>query len=377
MNSRGESSLQVEGYRILLDNVREYGIFMMDVDRRIIEWSTGAERLFGYSDAEVIGLSADIIFTDEDRHADAPEQETAVATRHGEASDDRFHVRKDGTAFWANGVLTALYNRDGRLRGFAKVLRDNTERRETEERLRSLNERLEQRVRERTRQVQTLASRLTMAEQGERRRISLVLHDDLQQRLYSAQMKLSLIERDAASSARDDIVQRAADAADAIREAIRTTRRLTVDLSPPVLRDEGLTSAVRWLTSLMGEVHELDVDVVARDELRIANEDMRVLLFQAVRELLFNVVKHAGADRAEVTLERRDQRVSITVQDRGRGFDLNTIEQHRDRFGLFAVRERLSLFEGQVDIDSAPGRGARVTISVPIDIGGELPEEEG
>jgi two-component system, chemotaxis family, CheB/CheR fusion protein len=340
---------------------------MMDVHRRITTWSTGAERVFGYVENEVIGRLADLIFTDEDCAAHVPEQEIETAARTGEAADDRYHVRKSGTRFWANGVLTALYDGDGNLRGYAKVLRDNTERKEASERLEQMNETLEQRVRERTAQVRALASKLTMAEQEERRRVSQILHDNLQQHLYGLQMKLTMIERDAASGDRQILRRRADAASHSIRDAIRTTRQLAVDLSPPVLKDEGLSAAVRWLVTLMADVHRLEVELQADDELRIANEDMRVLLFQTVRELLFNVVRHSGTDRARVTLRRDGDCAWINVADRGEGFDAALAERQQASVGLYTLRERLELFGGNVTIDSAPGKGTSVTVTVPID----------
>ncbi len=113
-----------EQLRLFLESVRDYAIFFLDPERRVVTWSTGAERILGYSAAEIVGHSADVIFLPEDRAAGAPENEAAKAAHTGRAEDERWHGRKDGSRFWASGVLTALRDDAGHLRGFCKMFRD-------------------------------------------------------------------------------------------------------------------------------------------------------------------------------------------------------------------------------------------------------------
>lgn len=372
-----------ERYRLLMENVQEYAIIILDPDGVISTWNMGAQRAFGYTEAEAVGRSGAILFTDDERRNGAPQQEMDTARREGRTSDERWHVRKDGTRFWGTGVTTALYQEsDGKgtvpsgapiLRGYAKVMRDNTHRKESEDQLRRLNETLEERVRMRTDQVSYLASTLTMAEQAERRRIAEVLHNDLQQRLYSIQMKMTFVRKEAEAAQHEALRQYAGDAYEWLNGAIETTRQLTVDLSPPVLEGEGLAEALQWLQSQMGELHGLRVELEAGTPFDVPDEDMRVLLFQTVRELLFNVVKHADTDRATVTLaEDTDSegwpRLTIRVTDRGRGFDVRAIEERHGQdggFGLFSVRERLRLFGGTMRIVSAKGEGTDIALELP------------
>jgi two-component system, chemotaxis family, CheB/CheR fusion protein len=364
----GEEALRKseERYRILLENVREYAIFVMDTDRRITIWNTGAERIFGYSEQEALGLSGDIAFVEEDRAAGAPEKEAAIAARDGQAQNERQHLRKDGSRFWGSGIMTALYDPNGTLSGFAKVMRDNTERKMAEDALRKSNETLEHRVQERTRQLRALASTLTLAEQQERRRISQILHDDLQQFLYGIQLKMTFIRREAAGQ--EKLIQYADEANQWLNEAVVVTRRLTVDLSPPVLKGEGLADSLQWLVSQMNELHNLKVELKANDPVSVPSDDMRVLLFQIIRELLFNVVKHSGTDRAALELESRDGEVTIRVHDDGKGFDPSAVggPEPEGGFGLYSVRERLDLFNGRLEIQSAPNDGTHITIHVPL-----------
>ncbi|MDX1548223.1 MAG: chemotaxis protein CheB, partial [Rhodothermales bacterium] len=351
-----------ERYRLLVESVEEYAMITIDLQGLITTWNAGAERLFGYAEDEAVGQEAAFLFTEADRAAGQVERELAAAEAAGQATDERWHVRKDGSRFWGTGVITALRFPDGALRGYANVMRDNTERKQAEETL-------EQRVEERTIQVRNLASRLTMAEQEERRRISRILHDDLQQRLYGIQMKLDLLRREAETTEHEPLTRELARIDEWLTTAISTTRSLTVDLSPPILKTEGLTDALIWLRTQMAEQHGLDVTVQAAQPFYLPDEDMRVLLFQVVRELLFNVVKHAETDGAVVEISEDGSHLVIVVRDDGRGFDPEAAAHQRgaqDGLGLFSVRERLRLFGGDLEIEAAPGRGTRVTVRTPV-----------
>ncbi|MEZ4731198.1 MAG: CheR family methyltransferase [Caldilineaceae bacterium] len=274
---------------------------------------------------------------------------------------------KDGTWRWLEGSFTSLYH-DPIIGGLVANVRDITARKETEAALQHLNTTLEQQVDTRTAQVQALASSLTIAEQEERRRISQILHDDLQQLLYGIQMRAMAIVQGLGQEEQATMMAYAREIYARLGDAIRTTRQLTVDLSPPILQGEGLHEMLRWLTRNMQEVHNLTVDLREDQPCWIDDADMRVLLFQSVRELLFNVVKHAGVDQATVELNTHtaDECV-IRIQDEGRGFDVAAAAaQAGGGFGLFSVRERLALFGGRMEIDSAPNQGTRILLYIPI-----------
>ncbi len=230
--------------------------------------------------------------------------------------------------------------------------------------LQASNVLLEQRAAERTQQIRTLASRLTLAEQRERLRISQFMHDDLQQLLYGIKLKLHALERklDEKHTTRTNQLN------ELIQQAIDTTRELTADLSPPVLQGKGLETSLEWLAFYAEDVHGLKVDFKHDGPCPVPDDALRVVLFQLARELLFNVVKHAGVDQAQISLTEEDGHIIIQVKDEGAGFDSERIQDQYDStggFGLFSVRERLGWLGGRLEVESAPGKGASMTIVAP------------
>jgi signal transduction histidine kinase len=218
------------------------------------------------------------------------------------------------------------------------------------------------------RQIRNLASALTLAEQRERRRIAQILHDDIQQMLYGVQVKLHLLSQNISPNG-NDVNQKYLDEIEQfLSQIIELNRTLTVDLSPPVLQEQGLGEALGWLINRMREVHNLKIDLDIQTRNQPLDVDLQVLIFHLVRELLFNVIKHAGVKEAEVKMHESDGMLIIQVRDKGIGFDPSVVHERLDRgesFGLYSVRERLNLFGGRLDIDTEPGSGALLRIVVP------------
>lgn len=243
------------------------------------------------------------------------------------------------------------------------------ERASAEASLRQLTSTLEDRVEERTQQVSDLARRLTMAEQEERRRISQILHDDLQQLVYAVKMKVDMLHEDLHMVEHLKLAQDSDEIGAWIDQIVIMTRQLTVDLSPPILENEGLANAIEWLQNQMKELHGIEVAITTEHDWYIKDEDLRVLLFQIVRELLFNVKKHAGVTQAKVILAEEAGYLVIHVIDEGKGFGVEEIEaqeEHAVGFGLFSVRERLRLLGGHLKVLSGPNTGTHVEVHTPV-----------
>jgi PAS domain S-box-containing protein len=276
-------------------------------------------------------------------------------------------IRRNGEFFPVLVAASPIFDDTGRAISTVIEVRDVTERKQTEESLRQINESLEARVEERSREVRYLVTQLTMTEQAERRRISQILHDDLQQRLYSLNFQLGFLRSALDSGDRETVQQLIAEFEESLQSSVQITRELSIDFSPSILHNEGLLEAVRWLAVQMQQRHGLVVTLQTEERLPRLHEDLRVLLFQIVRELLFNVVKHAGVLQAGVSLTWVNGLLRIEVSDQGKGFDVNGVTATPERSnGLLQVRRRLELLGGRVEIESQPEHGARVILYYPL-----------
>ena len=359
--------------RLLVEEVRDYAIIVVDTRGRVQMWNPGAEQMLGYRRREIIGQSASVIFTPEDRAAREDKKETETARRNGRAEDERWHLRKSGERFWGSGVMTRLNDENGKLIGYVKLLRDHTERKRLEDQTKQMNELLERRVGERTEELVRQQSRLrelaletTNAEQRARDAIAADLHDNLAQIMASCLMKLAATQKVfPGSKAPPEYTE----SIECVREVLRQVRVLMYDLSPMTFGDGQVRPAIEWVKERMAS-HGLEVTI--REETRTLHldEDVLRLVYRAVQELLWNVVKHARVNRASVRITRSKQTLRVTVRDKGRGFNPSRISKASETggFGLFSLRERLAALGGSMTVKSSPGKGTEVTIEAPVKV---------
>jgi PAS domain S-box-containing protein len=358
-------------YRIVAETASDV-LVTIDKANTILYLNPAVEKVFGYPPAELLGERLDLLMPEYLRHL----HEAAIA-RYLETG--RRHIswsavevpglHRDGHEIDLE-VSFGEHNEEGR-HLFTAIIRDITERKRAEVALAALNRELEDKVRARTREVQELAGQLTLVEARAQARLAQVLHDELQQQLYAVQFALrglrSTLGIDRADTLGADhgALQQLDEVKDLVGEAVAIARTTTANLSPPVLRHEGLVEALRWLGTDMAARHGLRVRVEAAPTFAVPREAVRVLLFQLVRELLFNVVKHAGVDEATVRLSETGGRLELSVADLGAGFDPRALDQAATGFGLLSVRRRLELFGGRFDLVAAPGQGTRATLILP------------
>ena len=250
-----------------------------------------------------------------------------------------------------------VWDEMGQFVGWAGINLDITGRKRMEQQLRNLNKTL----RDRAEQLRGLASELTQTEKRERRRIARILHDDLQQILAAAKIRMGRLGQELQPPHQTEAVNKISQLID---RSIDLSRSLTTELCPPQLHDGGLAPALEWITRWMDEHHQVSIHLNIDRQAEPQDPDVRELLFEAVRELIFNSVKHARVKDVWVSLQSLDHRLDVIVQDKGRGFDPDKVTRSGG-FGLLSIRERLLPFHGRLEIDAAPGKGARMRISVP------------
>lgn len=241
-------------------------------------------------------------------------------------------------------------------------------RRESRE-LKEFNQELETKVAERTALLESQAQRLRMlavqltdAEQRERKRLAELIHDHLQQLLVAAKMRLDRLGRDHPSGGIHD-VQRL------LQESLDCARSLTTELRPPVLYEDGLGAALQWLSQHTKAQYDVEVATCLDPRVEPADESVRAFLYQAVRELVFNAIKHAGVTELRIVAEPMDSdRICIVVEDEGAGFDTNALRDRQtanESIGLFSIQERITALGGRMSVISERHIGTRVVLEVP------------
>jgi PAS domain S-box-containing protein len=255
-----------ERFRLLVQGVQEYAIFQLDPMGHVVSWNAGAERLKGYGFEEIIGKHFSVFYPQEDQMNDKPQGLLAKAARYGQSEDEGWRIRKDGSRFWANVVITALRDPKENLLGFAKLTRDMSERREKEEALTKAKELLELRVEQRTAvltrvnqelrteiadrqraeeqlrtsldQLRALTARLQSVREEERTSISREIHDELGQACTAIKMDLALIGRRLTKS-QTQLQSKVDSAIQLVDSTIATLRRIASELRPRTLDDLG------------------------------------------------------------------------------------------------------------------------------------------
>lgn len=328
-------------FHLLMENVQDYAIFMTDPQGRVLEWNVGAERILGYRETEIIGHSASIIYTPEDRQANIPARELEHAVIHGQSVDERWHLRKDGSRFFASGMLSALRDDTGNLKGFAKILRDHTRQRMAEEEIQRLNRELETRVQARTAELVALNRELES--------FSYSVAHDLRAPLRAINTFSYALQQDSADCLNSEGTRHLG----RIRQAAQRMEQLIDDLLKlaQVTRQE-----IRWENVDFSDMAQrIRGKLQAGDPVRkvdwviaphaLAQGDPRLLEI-ALENLMGNAWKFTSKmphSRIEFGVMPQDGKSVFYVRDNGAGFDMHYANR------LFAAFQRLhstSDFEG-------------------------------
>jgi PAS domain S-box-containing protein len=351
-----------EQFRLLVDSVIDYAMFLMDPAGRIVSWNAGAARIKGYEASEVIGRKLSMFYTLTDRTAGVPEKLLERAVRDGHVRQEGWRLRKDASRFWADVTITALRDPEGRLRGFAKVTRDMTERRQAEESLRDQRALLTQAAGN----LLALTRRLVEAEEIERRRVARELHDSVGQSLSVLSVNLDLALSKAIVP---EVRARLEDSKTLVETTLKAIESVMADLRPPLLEEYGLGAALQRHVEEFSRRTGIAVQFEdsAKESVRSLRLESAVALFRIAQEALNNVAKHAAAKQVHVSLALQGLDAVVGIRDDGHGFDQSAASATRpQRWGMRTMRERAEAAGGRVDVFSSPGKGTSVIASAHI-----------
>jgi PAS domain S-box-containing protein len=344
--------LSEEKLRRIIEGAKDYSILMLGPGGHILSWNLGAHRIKGYQSDEAIGQHISIFYPEEDVRSGKPERLLKFAAEKGRVEDEGWRIRKDGTRFWANVVITALRDQDGGLRGFSKVTRDITERKRAQDAVRDLSE------------------RLLRAQDEERRRLARELHDSTAQTLSALTINLALVGRFADLTGHPRAAKALADSVELAEQASREIRTFSYLLHPPLLDEAGLSSALRWYVDGFVQRTGIQVELQNSPEIGRLSSDVETALFRIAQECLSNVHRHSGSTNARIRLVQDSSKIVLEVSDNGKGLPADLLDESDGAAASFGVgirgmRERVRQLGGLLEL--LPGKpGTVVTVALPF-----------
>jgi PAS domain S-box-containing protein len=374
-----------EKFRLLVDSVQDYAIFMLDAEGNVNSWNTGAARLKGYKASEIIGKHFSCFYPELDLRAGKPAWELEEATRVGRFEDEGWRLRKDGTRFWANVVITVLRDKNGQVTGFSKVTRDITERMEAHEALKKTNQELKNEVDQRReaerklhdseKSLRQLSGRLLRMQEDERRRIGRELHDSVGQYLAALKMALDSAQSDQAvqgTNARQQLVE----CVHLAEQSIKDLRTIAYLLYPPMLEEMGLRSAIPWYLEGFSKRSGIQIDFDISPDFGRLSRDVELVIFRVLQESLTNVHRHSGSSIACVRVIVEEGYARLEVTDYGKGIASDVLSQGADAVGSLGVGirsmvERLQQVGGKLEI-SSNRHGTKMLATIPCNVSSSL-----
>jgi len=369
-----------ERLRLLIENAHDHAMLTLDAEGRIATWNPGAERIFGFTAGQIIGQSGERLFTLEDQAAGVHGKELAEAEREGRASDDRWLMRRDGGRFWASGVTSPMRDDRGTLRGFIKVLRDQTQVKLLAQQREQLLEAEQLARSEAERSVTTRDEFLAVVSHELRTPLSAIL-------LWGKLMRDDAVEEGAKADALDAIVRSAEAQRQLIEDLLDVSRIMSgkLRIDPREAEPAPVIRAALDAVRPMAEAKEIGLEVSLDERAGLVRIDPDRIQ-QVVWNLLNNAVKFTGTGgRVRVGLRRVERMIEITVSDTGRGISAEFLPHVFDRFrqedastkravgglgiGLAISRQLVELHGGTVDASSAgEGKGATFAIRLPVTV---------
>jgi len=337
--------------------IAHIGNWDWDIINNQLWWSDEVYRIFGVKPQEFDATyEAFISYVHPDDRKCVKQSVYETLYEHKPYSIDHRIVRPDGTERIVHEQAEIIHDADNspiRMRG---TVQDVTAQKETEKKILDNQE-----------QLRSLTAELLLSEERERRKIARDLHDSVGQILAFSDRELGTLQK----SSPEKLMESLKEIRHYIKQAVKQTRNLTFDLSPPSLYDLGFEAALEELVEQFSKERKIKCSLESRDRYEPLADHVKILLYRSVRELLVNVAKHSTAKMVRIASSRVNNDLLVTVEDDGTGFDISKLKPKSGNsrgFGLFSIRERLTHVDGQLDIQSGDGKGTRITLQVPLKI---------
>ena len=361
-----------EQFRLLVAAVQDYAIFMLDPSGNVSSWNAGAERIKQYRAEEIVGKHFSQFYPEEDIRNGKPDWELTVAQKEGRLEDEGWRIRKDGSRFWANVIITAVKDSSGKLVGFAKVTRDVTAKMQAQQALqKEVAERREaqKQLHLSEKSLRELSLHLLATQDEERRRIGRDLHDSLGQYLAVLKMKLDSIASVLGKT--EPIVEDVSQCIRLTEDSIKEVRTVSYLLYPPMLEEMGLKSAIPWYLDGFSARSGIKTTFAVEADFARLPRDRELALFRVLQESLTNVHRHSGSKTATVRLLARDGMGILEIEDTGKGVSRQLLEQAGEDYmgapgvGIRGMNERMRQLGGTLELISNES-GTTVRAKMPV-----------
>ncbi len=325
-------------YHKIIEEIEDYAIILLDKNGLIQNWNKGAEKINGYKAEEIIGKNVRIFYPREERSGHSPDDLLAKAASKGKAHYEGWRVRKNGSLFWANVLLTALYEKDGHIIGFSQVTYDLSKQKETEA---------------------AIVKAIVDSQEKEKRSISVTLQDQVGQALTAA---IALLQN-AGKEGRNSFVL---ESEQYLQNALADIKDISLRINPDTVLSGNLPAAIRELVEKIKLQKKMRLRFTCVPKTLHAGHELQLALYRIVQEQMENILKHAEAGFVTIDLRNQKKRITLTITDNGKGFQPDKVEKGT---GIRKIFYTAGLYHGYAYLNSAQGKGCMLKVIIPVKAG--------
>jgi PAS domain S-box-containing protein len=347
-------------YRALFEHAND-AIFLLNLDGVHVQVNQKSADLLGYTREELVGLGTrDIVASSE--HAHTQDKKEALLNGKSLPLYERLFRKKDGTVFPVEINVSLIRDLAGKPKLIQSIVRDITERKNSEHQQLQLLEK----YRQSREDLRALTARLQQVREDERRALAVELHDRVGQILTGLNMNLQIISHQFNLGVYESIDARIRDSVELVEQTSRLLRNVMADLRPPMLDDYGLLSALNWYRQDFSKRTNIPTNINGNDIQPRPDEYIEIALFRITQEALNNIAKHAKASRVDIYVSGTEKSICLNIIDDGIGFDPEGVSvlSQSPHWGLLTMKERAASINGELIIDSEPGKGTRILVQI-------------